>query len=47
MSICGIPASPLVGKFKKAIEEAILEGEIPNEREAALELLNRLKKEWI
>lgn len=47
MSICGIPASPLVGKFKKAIEEAILEGEIPNEREAALELLDRLKKEWL
>ncbi len=46
MEICQIPASPLVGKFKKAIEEAIIEGEIPNERDAALELLNKLLEKW-
>jgi len=46
MEIGQIPASPLVGKFKKAIEEAIIEGEIPNEREAALKLLNKLLTEW-
>lgn len=47
IDICNIPPSPLVGKFKKAIEEAILEGEIPNDRSAALELLDKLKKQWL
>lgn len=46
MEICKISPSPLVGKLKNAIEEAIIEGEIPNDREAALTFLNKLKTEW-
>lgn len=35
MTLLSIRPGPLVGKFKKEIEEAILEGEIPNEYDAA------------
>ncbi|HEX9653547.1 MAG TPA: CCA tRNA nucleotidyltransferase [bacterium] len=39
MRVCGLEPGPQVGKLKKMIEEAILEGQIPNEHDAALEYL--------
>jgi poly(A) polymerase len=43
MELCGIGSGPLVGRLKKLIEEAILEGHIPNEHEAAYEYLVKIK----
>jgi hypothetical protein len=45
MQICALQPGPMVGKLKKAIEEAILEGEIPNEHAAARDYLLRIKDE--
>ena len=42
MEICGIGPGPEIGRIKSAIEEAILDGTIPNTREAALEYLHSL-----
>ncbi len=45
MSVCGIPQGKSVGLLKKAIEEAILDGRIPNEHDAALEYLRSIKED--
>jgi hypothetical protein len=47
MQLCGLEPGPLVGKIKKAIEEAILNGDIPNEHDAALRYMNEIKDEII
>ncbi|MBD3375822.1 HD domain-containing protein [candidate division KSB1 bacterium] len=43
MQVCHIDPGPLVGVLKKQIEEAIINGEIPNEHDAALEYLLNIK----
>ncbi|MBP9212479.1 MAG: HD domain-containing protein [Bacteroidetes bacterium] len=47
MTLCGLPAGKLVGVLKSRIEEAILEGRIPNEHEPALRYLLEIKDEVI
>jgi len=47
MQVCGIPPGPLVGILKKRIEEAVLEGHIPNEHDAALEYLLGIREQVV
>jgi hypothetical protein len=43
MQVCGLEPSPAVGRLKDAITDAILDGKIPNEHDAALEYLLQIK----
>jgi poly(A) polymerase len=43
MAVCGLEPGKKVGELKKAIEEAILEGQIPNDHDAALRYLLEVK----
>ncbi len=47
MEICNIPPGPIVGRIKKALEEAILDGRVPNEHDAVLALLHEIKSQYI
>lgn len=47
MSVCSLPAGKLVGVLKAKIEEAILDGQIPNEHDPALAYLLQIKDEVI
>ncbi len=47
MTTLNLQPGPLVGKIKKAIEEAILNGEIANEHDAAFDYMMRIKTELL
>jgi putative nucleotidyltransferase with HDIG domain len=47
MQALGLNPGPLVGRLKKAIEEAILEGIIPNDHDKAFEYLMKIKDKII
>jgi poly(A) polymerase len=47
MAVCGLQPGRRVGVLKNAIEEAILEGKIPNEHDAALAYLLEVKDELL
>ena len=47
MQVCGLESGPLVGKLKDAITDAILDGRIPNDHDAALSLLLEIKESII
>lgn len=42
-----IPAGPLVGKIKKAVVDAVLDGIIPNEKEACFKYLIKIKDKFL
>jgi len=45
MKMFNLPASRIIGEIKEQIKEAILEGEIKNSREEALDLLKKIAKQ--
>ena len=47
IELLGVPPGPVIGRIKAAIEEAILEGEIPNEHDAAREYFFKIKDQFI
>lgn len=47
MEIFGLQPGPKVGKIKKFIEEAILNGDVPNEHDACMDLIHLHKEELL
>jgi putative nucleotidyltransferase with HDIG domain len=47
MQVLGLSPGPLVGKIKNAIEEAILNGNIPNEHDPAFAYMMKIKDEIV
>ncbi len=47
MEVLDIKPGPVIGEIKDAIKEAILEGEIPNEHDAAFDYMMKIKDEYV
>jgi hypothetical protein len=47
MELCDIVEGPSVGQIKKSIEEAILNGDIKNNYEDALQYLEKIKENYL
>lgn len=47
MAVCGLKPGPTVGKIKKAIEEAILNGLVPNEHDPAFDYFTSIKDSYL
>lgn len=47
MKLSGLKPGPTVGRIKEAIEEAILDGIIPNEYDPALKYFHKIKDEYL
>jgi len=47
IELLDVQPGPVVGRIKKAIEEAILDGEIPNEYDAAKEYFFKIKDSYL
>ncbi len=47
IELLGVPPGPVIGQIKKAIEEAILDGEIPNEYDAAKAYFFKIKDSYL
>ena len=47
MEMCGLKSGPTIGKIKKALEDAILDGLIPNEYDAVKEYFLKVKDEYL
>src|SRR3989339_1382527 len=47
MKECGLKPGPTVGKIKKALEDAILDGVVPNEYEATKEYFLKIKDDFL
>lgn len=47
MTLCNLKPGPTVGKIKKAIEEAILDGVIPNEYAQARDFFETIKEDYL
>jgi poly(A) polymerase len=47
MEVCNLKPGPIVGKIKKALEAAILDGLVPNEHDPVLNYLHEIKSQYI